>query len=205
MCSKFGCWQNKTRSLCVSFSKLVLVHVHVHTLCTHSQSRPQGSWVFLLGHTVKWLICSVLLSGLWCDSGYWLGSKSWGSPPSPIITLLSPSTTADSQWVLLFCPRRRLLRDESLAELNRHTCVTPGYRALSLWSLFLTDGPFCFWALRSGPPPGKSASESLWDNVWGLHLNASVDVANCFTLGREFPAITEKETRWGRRQDRASV
>lgn len=61
------------------------------------------------------------------------GSKSKESLPSPII--MTPlSLSADSRPVLLFSSLHRLRRDESLAELNRRACVTPGYGALPLIS-----------------------------------------------------------------------
>lgn len=141
--------------------------------------------------TVKWLICWLLLSGLWCYSGYWLGSKSRGSPPSPVITLLSPSTSAESQRVLLFSSQHPLLRDKSLAELNRHTCVTPGYRLLSL--IFLLNWRSVLF--RSSVL--RSTSRKVHQKPFRT-MYLCVDVANCSTLGREFPAVTERETRWGR-------
>lgn len=121
-----------------------------------------------------------------------------------MVTLfLSPSTSADSQrgpFVLALSTVCR--RDESLAELNRHTCVTPGYRPRSLWSPFLTDGAFCFprtLCVRWGPPPRKKKYTRSPVGQWigCSRLSASADVANCLTLGREFPAITGRETRWG--------
>lgn len=118
----------------------------------------------------KWLICLLLLSGLRCDSGYWLGSKSSPIPPPSSPFFLPPPLLTPSES---FCSpsHQRLPRDESLAELNRHTCVTPGYRAHSLWSPFLTDGPFCFWALCWGPPPEKYIGRAFGTMYWVLHLH----------------------------------
>lgn len=106
--------------------------VFVHTN-THSRSWPQGIWVppsgyckvtYLLGFIIRTVVWLRLLTGV----------KEQRLPSLPVITLLSPSTSADSQWVLFFSSQHRLLRDKSLAELNRHTCVTPGYRLPSLIS-----------------------------------------------------------------------
>lgn len=69
--------------------------------------------------------------------GLLTGVKEQGLPSLPHHHPFPPplATSADSQRGLLFSSRRLLLRDTSLAALNRHTCVTRGYGALSLISL----------------------------------------------------------------------
>lgn len=81
--------------------------------------------------------------------GLLTGVKEQGLPSLPHHHPFPPplAASADSQRGLLFSSHRRLLRDTSLAELNRHPRVTRGYRALSLISV-LTDRPFC---LRDAP------------------------------------------------------
>lgn len=107
---------------------LVPTHTHTHTLtvmATRHRSLPVWPLQSDLSVRSYYRDCGVTQVTDW-------GQRAEAPLPPPIITLLSPSTSADSQWVLLFSSHHRLLRDKSLAELNRHTCVTPGYRALSL-------------------------------------------------------------------------
>lgn len=126
-----------------------------------------------------------LFSSYYRDSGVtqvtgW-GQRAEAPLPPPVIALLSASTAADSQRVLLFSSQHHLLQDESSAELGRHTCVTPGYRDLPLISSLN-----CWFILFLGSvlPRStslKSTSESLRGTMYGgLHLNANVDVVNCF-------------------------
>lgn len=154
---------------------------------------------------VKWLICWSFFIRTVVRLRLLTGVKERSLPLprsiSPINTRLSPSTTADSQGVLLFCSERRLQRDESLAELNRHPRVTPGYRALSLWSLFFNWRPVLFLEVQIQK---ESVSEGILGKrmFFFLCLNTSVDVANCFffspSAGSSQLLLRKRERRWGR-------
>lgn len=118
-------------------------------------------------------------------------------PSSPLVP---PSTTADSQQVLLFSSHHHLLRDESLAELNRHTCVTPGDRALSLWSLLLTDGPFFLFLVSVL----RSTSWKVHHRAFGGKVYGACTETQVWTWQIVLPSagssqlLLWKETRWGR-------
>lgn len=138
------------------------------------------------------------LSGPFIRTGVGLrlptGVKERNHPPpqSPLSPLSFPLRLTPQQ-VPLFCSRRRLLQDESLAELNRPTCVTRGYRAIPL-IFHLTDDPFLFLCsallrLVVWLQLLKSAAESLWGQCMAQRVSTYVDVAICVTHGREQPAV----------------
>lgn len=103
---------------------------------------------------VKWLICSVLLSGLWWDSGYRLRSKSRFSPPSPI----TPTPLSLLHCWLPVCPFVLLFPPFTAGPISGRMKQTglrnPGLRC-SCFDVSLTDGTFCFWALCWALPPWK--------------------------------------------------
>ena len=162
-------------------------------------------WVFLSGHCKVTNLLALAIRGVWLRLP--TGVKERRPPPpfpppsSPFFSLPPPLLTPSE--VLLFSPSAPCAGGTNLWQnLNRHTCVTPGYRPRSLWSPFLTDAAFCFprtLCVRWGSPPRKKKYTRSPVGQWiGCSLlSASADVANCFTLGREFPAITGRETRWG--------
>lgn len=160
----FGCFlltgKSRKPSLWVTFLSSCLY--------THSQSWPQGIRVFLFGHSEV-----TKLLGLIIRTAVWLrlltGVKEWRLPSLPHHHPSFSLHLPDSRQVLLFSPHHRLLRDESLAELNRHTCVTPGYRALPLIS-FLNWRPVLFLGsvLRSSSwkVHQKASGTTYWARTW---------------------------------------
>lgn len=142
-----SCWQKKVGNHHFGFPFLSLC------LYTHSRPWPQGIWVFLFGHSeVTNLLGLIIRTVVWLRLLTGVKEQRLPSLPHhhPSLSLHLP----DSQQVLLFSSHHCLLRDESLAALNRHTCVTPGCKALPLIS-------FLNWR-----PVSRSSS-------WKVHQKAS--------------------------------
>lgn len=118
---------------------------------------------------VKWLIRSVLLSGLWWDSGYRLRSKSRFSPPSPIIQTplsLLHCWLPVCPFVLLFPP---FTAGPISGRMKQTDLRNPGLRC-SCFDVSLTDGTFCFWAPCWALPPWTVHQGGLRSCMRGLAL-----------------------------------